>query len=414
MELRWSAAPAFHGLAAAVDPLLSPHLRQLGSALPHALEIEAGEGLPHWWRPLGPGRVALDQRLASGPALLPEAAALASQGLGALALDRWRLAVGALLEAALWAAQDDTSVPLGLLADRVHTVAPELGWGWPPALDLVLHPEQGLDPSRRSWMWWSRWCDRSGADPGAPTAAELDAFWTWVRDAGRGLRAALPAHVALPAPCRPSSLPRQLGRFGAVAVGGPTRLRLEGAVSPQELLLGRDQSPALVVALDHTPLEATALAPGPVGTWTLDSGSVGAQIGAARGVSLALHADGSAELVAADAWLGLVAGAALDDAQRHGVSGGSTGSWELLRTDAEGRSGTLRLSGLHRGSATLHNRGGGGFAVPDGPRIQAVRAFLEAVSGSELAWRRENSGGLELRLSAPWPLVLRFSPEAVS
>lgn len=411
MKLRWTRSPVFQDLAAAVDPLVSPHLDRLAATLPETLDIEPGDGLSDWWCPRGPGGIALDTRLASGPALLPEAADLAARGLGALAMDRWRLAVGSLLEAALWAAEAHGPVPLGRLADQVHTMAPELGWGWEPALDLIHNPEQGLAPTRRSWMWWRRWCAQSGAAPDAPTATQLRAFWTWVRDASRGLRAVLPAHVELPAPRSPRSLPPELGPLGAVAVGGPAGVALEGSVTPRELRLGRDQPPVLVVALERTPLHATALAPGPVGTWSLDSGSVGAQIGAARGVSLALHADGSAELVAADAWLGMVAGPALDDAQRHGVSGGSTGTWELLRVDPEGRSGTLRISGLHRGSATLHNRGGGGFAMPDGPRIQAVRAFLEAVSGTELAWRREHSGGLELRLSAPWPLVLRFSPE---
>jgi len=139
---------------------------------------------------------------------------------------------------------------------------------------------------------------------------------------------------------------------------------------------------------------------------------MGGQFGSARGVSLTLRGDGRASLTAADGFVGPATRDVLDMAQQYGVSGSADGRWRLTGIDERRTSGTIRVSGLHSGVATVHGRGGGGFALPAEEWLAPVRQFLQMVEAVELRWALLE-GGQKMRMSARGlaGLELRFSRE---
>ncbi len=412
VDIQWPEDPNFRDLARAIAGPLQQHLAALDLPLPARMSVTRGGVDGPLWTRAPDGAVALHDELA-GPAAYGSAdLALRDRGLGALALDRWRLAIGALMEAACHVGSpDDNPPPLAVLADHVDRAAHELGWCWRPALDVLETPEGGASLQSRRGLWWVRWATEEGVDLGTTDPATWLRFWTWVRGGARGLSARLPVYVAPSSP-RPES-EVWLAPRGATVLsrGGRPAVRLSTAVWPQASADNAAQDGLLVVSVEGGPAAVLPDLPGPVGTWRLDSGSVGGAVGAARGVSLELTRDGVAELVAADAWLGMVHTGALDDANRLGVSGASTGRWTPVSVAADLRSGTLSVRGLSRGAATVHSRGGGGFAMPGGPRVDAVRAFLQSMEAAPLPWRCLADGRLELRLPVGGALVLYFSRE---
>lgn len=414
------AAPAWAALFSPLRPLLSAALDRLSlkpAVLPPVVVADDGR--------IGLTRrgIALDPALLGPAARLPDddAWAAADPAVAALALDRWRRAAGAVLEGvALAGIAEELGGPapatwwvLGPAAEAVDRAAPELGWLWPEAADLVRRPEVPLDqaPRRAGWLvrWWRQqglpWVvgERPDLDP-----ARWDAFGAWLDDPAHGPLSQAPAPIERgPAvlaqdarPIPPLAFQRvgiQAGPPGAVvrwpggailAASGERRTRLVGAGA---------------LEVDD------AL---PLGTWKLSAGTWGDRLGAARGIELDLRANGRLDLVFADAFAGPAAGSQiLDLAAQFGVSGVGSGSYRVTRVDGPGQ-GVLVFDRLSADSLTVHPRFGGSFALPAAMFIDPVHRALAAMQGVD--WRFAHKPDLgELHLSATIggvSTVLRLAP----
>ena len=125
-------------------------------------------------------------------------------GVAPLALDRWRRCTGLILEAVELhsLAQELETAPselamewwsVGLAAEGVDRELPALGWLWPEAVDLLAHPEQGLNLYPRRGAWFFRWLHLQGIERPPLSAAGIELsmehwleFGRWTRDRGRG------------------------------------------------------------------------------------------------------------------------------------------------------------------------------------------------------------------------------------
>lgn len=425
----WPDDPRWQELSRAVQPAISGALPALERALqrPVRLPERIVVGTPDLdlWS-LDGTLLRLHPELVADGVWWSGHQALLDAGLHALALDRWRATIGAVLEAcAVTTLGDSPAGPvdaawqLGRAAHAVDTADPHLGWLRPSAVFLLTRPGDGLMQHPRAAAWWLRFCGATDPSqpPPTPTPEAWTAFGRHIRDRHRGPSSALPVPVppAAPIPWTTpvalapwSHLPMQRGIQPAGrswTVHGPVSpVQLEPSDAADEVLFGTCTGGALV-------LEARA--DGPVGIWRLDSGAMGGQVGSARGVSLTLRGGGAASLTAADGFVGPVARSALDMADQYGVSGSADGRWRLTGLSEDRRSGTLRVSGLHSGMATVHGRGGGGFALPAEEWLAPVRGFLQMLEPVPLSWR-VHDGGQRLILSAPSlaGLELRFSREA--
>ncbi len=427
--LQWPDSPSWQALSKAVQPAISAAVPALERALqaPVCLPERVGVGAPDagLWA-LDGAVLRLHPALAAEGVWWPGHQALLDAGLHAIALDRWRATIGAVLEAcAVYtlggcpADPVDASWLLGRAAHAVDTADPHLGWLRPSAVFLLTRPGDGLLQHPRAAAWWLRFCDRT--DPSQPLPTTTPEAWTafgrHIRDRSRGPSSALPVPVppAAPIPWSPtvalapwSHLPMKRGLAEAGrswTVRGPVApVQLEPSDAAGEVVFGTCTGGTLT-------LEARA--DGPVGSWRLDSGGMGGQVGSARGVSLTLRGGGAASLTAADGFVGPVARSALDMADQYGVSGSADGRWRLTGLSEDRLSGTLRVAGLHTGMATVHGRGGGGFALPAEEWLAPVRSFLQMLEPVPLSWR-VHDGGQRLTLSAPTlaGLELRFSREA--
>jgi hypothetical protein len=438
LHLIWPEGPAWAAARAAVAPALHTLLHRLDLPLPAAFELRVlpdggppegaspdgalPDGALPDSAPLGPGALGLHPGLA-GPALhLPADAALDDAGLGGLGLDRFRRLVGAIAEGAAAAGLAAGAPPgpwqIAAAADAVDHADPALGWAWGPAVGLLQAPAVSLLAQPRRGLWLLRWLEAQGRrpPPGAAPALSLAdwlAFGRHVRDPARGPGAHLPLPVA-----RASAV--ELDAATRLAPWSHLPLRLPGGPVPRALSFGGAHAPAearsaaddrvlLLASLDGGPVTFAARPLGPVGAWALRSGAVAGQLGAARGVELQLHADGRAELTAADAFLGPPTGPALDRAAALGVSGAAEGRWRCA-ADADGASGTLQVEGLDGGEAAVHGRGGRRFVLPADEWLGPVRAFLKALAGEPLTWRRGPDGLLVEGRVGGLPLELRLSP----
>ena len=324
-----------------------------------------------------------------------------------LALDRWRRCIGLILEAvelhslAQELGQAPSELPMewwsvGLAAEGVDRALPALGWLWPEAVDLLAHPEQGLNRFPRRGAWFFRWLHLQGLEqpPLGSDGIELSmehwlAFGRWTRDRGRG-----PASLSpIPIPRAPHVHRTEAWTSEAPALhpvllrGGPTGMKpvCEGGVlEPSTPLSADEEVAALVGVLDPGVLSVRDQRAGPVVNWTLLSGGLGAKIGSGRGVEMQLLPDGQLCFVMANAFLGLMEGRLLSMAEKFGVSGEAPGRWRVMEMDDEGRSGTLLFEGLDPTGLSVHPRGTSFFALPAKTWMEPVRRALSQLEDQPL------------------------------
>jgi len=410
VNLRWPDDDAWAALAAPLQAVLEPALDRLSlrpAELPPVVAARPGEA------GLTPRGIALDPSLL-GPGTrhpLDDAWALDHPGVAALALDRWRRAAGLVLEGvALAGLQDEIGAPLprtwwtlGPAADAVDRAAPELGWLWPEAADMLLHPEVGLAAAPRRGAWLLRWFRATERRWAVGERPQLDddawaAFGAWLDDLGHGPAADCPVPLSRGA----------AGAVDAAVDAAPLsfhRLRVEvgaaGAVvgwgSGRQALLPGDHHEVLVPVRGGGPVDVDLLPVLPPGAWRLAGGTVGERPGAARGIDLDLRPDGCIDMVFADAFAGPPTPYLLGLAKTVGVSGTGTGRYHLVRADGPGR-GALRFDALTPDLLTVHPRLGGRFALPAETFLGPVNKALQAMTG--VVWEFFADGD-DLRLEAP-------------
>ena len=349
--------------------------------------------------------------------MLREDAWLAALGLP---LDRWRRSIAGLTEAAVLEALDARDGPpsspwehtlrIGRAADLVDAADPHLGHAWLPAARLLQQPGLSLHEQPRGALFWLRFTDHSGP----PTESLWHDFVLHLRDRARGPASTLPVPIAA-ADAVPFTRQLSLAPLSAIPLRRDLRTAgrtwtVEGPALPQQLPPRDGAHTVVFSSVQGGGVVLRRTRQGPLGDWRLDSGSMGSNFGAARGVTLSLLADGRATLTAADGFVGPTTRGVLDMADQYGVSGSATGSWRLVSIDDSTRSGRLRIQGLHTGMATVHGRGGGGFALPAEEWLEPARHFLRMMESVPLRWTLLDSGrqlriqakalsGLELRLT---------------
>ncbi len=417
----WPDAPAWQALRAQVQPAVDALCERIPGLDVRPLAVRAGGTN-------GPlSRRATEEIYLSSDALGPQVIRTRDQWLAdqGLPLDRWRRTIAALTEGAVLHALDQRHGPaeddwqntlrVGLAADLVDTADPHLGHAWAPAVRVLQSPHLTIHDHPRTALFWVRFAQVSGPSP-RPTPDLWHAFAHHCRDPRRGPAATLPVPIAASSPdafskhltmaplsARVLNCPlRQAGR--SWSVDGPGRpLQLDPHDGAHTLLFSSVAGGTLHLRRDDQ---------GPLGRWQLNSGGMGNHFGAARGVSLHMRPDGRATLTAADGFVGPTTRGVLDMADQYGVSGSADGTWRLVSIDTTGRSGRLRIQGLHTGMATVHGRGGGGFALPAEEWLAPTRQFLQMLEAVPLQWTLLENGR-QLRLQAPMlnGLELRLSRE---
>lgn len=403
------------------DRLFSPVQGLLREAAPRlsclpSRTLEATAGLPD--DPLvtmdGDG-ARLSSSLLEGAALTPADAgwAEAHPEVAGLALDRWRRAAGALLEAAVLAGlaeRDPAGEPGGwwrvaVAAEAVDRAAPELGWLWPDLADLRLSGETGLVARPRAGAWLARWLRQTRAEDPARLAtpgvddAELARFGAWIRDP-RGPAAEAP----IPLPLGPPSADLRFGAapwsFRALSLPvGPAGARASvagAALSPPAGGPADQPLQTIAASVLGGEIEIALRPAGPVGTWALNTGVVSERLGAARGIELELRADGRLEILLADAFMGLPTAEMVELAESVGVSGWASGRWTVTAVEPDATpeldAGELHLLNVTPRGLTLHPRGGHAFAVPAASVIRPAEQILSGLSGARLRWQRAGDG----------------------
>lgn len=439
MELIWPDAAPWRALQEAIAPILHPPPPPTGAVdLPVAvgvLRVQAGD-------PGGPLAVLGDDGLALHPDLLgPDMharadadwrAAVPDPALAALALDRWRRAVGVIREAQilLGLAQQQGASPAAvarawwlaaLAAEQVDAQDPGLGWLWPDTIDLLLHPDQDPRTAPRRLAWLVRWLRAQGeplptdlSRPPALSAARWAAFGLWCRDAAHGpsAQAPLPLPLAPPRDTLPeAALPLSLHPLRLRA--GPAGLRLGDHAAPP-FLAGDTEAVVVLACGEDGILPAAPTASRFVGRWTLLSGAYGQRTGGARGVELVLLESGQVEITLANAFVGPLSGDALSLASQFGASGFGSGRWRVsrLETDTEGE---VVLRQLNVDHLTIHPRKGLKFALPGQGWQERLRAALARLHDRPLtATLLGDDLTLSCRLRDDTDLILRLqrTPEA--
>lgn len=406
MPLRWPDETAWQTLADPLRSVLDPALERLSLrplTLPPVVAAEPGGAR------VGAAGIRLDPALLGPGTWHPDDLDWAEghPHLAALALDRWRRAAGLVLEGvALAALHEGVGAPLpdtwwtiGPAAEAVDRAVPELGWLWPEAADMLFHPEIGMmaEPRRAAWLVrWFRQTDRPWPLGERPDLADADwsAFGAWLEDLSHGPAAGCPVpllrgparephHVEL-APLSHHRVHLSAGAAGATArwPGGVRALAAEEVV---EAFVGTVHGGPLDVELD--PLL-------PLGTWVLAGGTVGERPGAARGIELELHSDGSIDVIFADAFAGPPTPYLLGLAKQLGVSGTGTGRFHVVRADSPGH-GALVFDDLSPGLLSVHPRFSGRFSLPAETVLGPVNKALAAMVGKVWDFRVEAE---ELRL----------------
>lgn len=407
VPISWPDLPSWQALAAPLRPVLAMALARL-ELLPRELPPvvpatePSGEGLEG---------IALDPALLGPGTRTPQDQAWADAWpeLAPLALDRWRRAAGLVLEGVVLAGMRERlggALPrrwwtLGAAAEAVDRAAPELGWLWPEAAELLQRPEVGLASAPRRAAWLFRWLRSTGRAVAPGERPELDeaswaAFGAWLEDLSHGPFAPSPVPLGrgaahLPDAARQEPLSHRRLQLQATAAGAvfslPTGARA---------LAGGESLDVLVGSLHGGVLDLRAEPLLPLGDWLLVGGTVGERPGAARGIELALSADGHIDLVFADAFAGPPTPALLDMARQLGVSGSGRGRFRVTAAEGPGR-GTLVFDELVPASLTVHPRLSGRFALPAEAILGPVHKALEAMVGVPWAFQVEAAG---LRLQA--------------
>ncbi|MBL8619113.1 MAG: hypothetical protein JNM72_26100 [Deltaproteobacteria bacterium] len=407
MRPSWPDDPAWSTLAAQLGP----------TAPPPPLPLRAGAPGPWGWQ-LSGGALIVPAGLAGPAPHLPEDAAELG-ALGPLALDRWRRAHGSLIEVQalidlcggdLDEAEARQAEPLLRCAqvEAVERAAPGLGWGRSAAAALLRGPVHRWGESRGlAWAWATL---HPGPARPQPDAGSWAALAAWVEDPARGPSAWIAAPVE---PARGLALdlidaaaadPWALVRVQLPPRPAGWRLEAPAGWAPPRRALDQRGGALLLARVDGPPKGSWAPQPaGPVGRWSLSSGSMGSVLGAGRGVELRLWPDGRAELIAADAWVGPASRPEVERAAGLGVTGSAEGRWW-----AEGEA--LRVSGLSDGRAGMHSRGGRALIVEDDPRLRIARSLIYHIEQASIRWARRGEG-LSLRADVyGGALELRWDP----
>jgi hypothetical protein len=341
-----------------------------------------------------------------------------------LALDRWRRSTGLVLEAvelhelARELGVEPTELPLewwslGLAAEGVDRELPDLGWLWPEAVDLLTHPEKGLDDTPRKGAWFFRWLhlEARPLPELSLDGIQIDMetwmdFGRWCRNRGRG-----PASLSpLPIPRAPHihrvqpwaapalSLHPVLLRAGAA---GLKPVCEGGELSPNQPLRAEEEVAALVGVLEAGTVNIRDQHAGPEGNWVLLSGGLGANIGSGRGVEMQLYSDGRVLFVMANAFLGLMEGRILSLAEKFGVSGEAPGRWRVLEMSEDGQTGTMLIEGLDPSGLSVHPRASALFALPAKTWMEPVRKALTQLEDQPLRFSLDpDLEGVELLVEA--------------
>jgi hypothetical protein len=361
----------------ALTPLLAPEARPLSVAPPGGAPADVV--LPEW--------ILTDA---------PSAAHDAARAEGRPVLDRFRTAVTAVWSAALAGGPALDGAPAwwgpAAGAARLDAQVPALGVAWAALDALLAEPAVGLDSRPWAGVWWFR----SPFAAAPPTAASWAAFGAWLRSPQGGPRADCPFGVGLAPPL--DTLPAAAAPWSHLWLRvppGQRRATLDPAVAGARAASPDAAALAIVGVAADGRVPAVRWEPaGPVGTWVLDSGQVGAQVGAARGVELHLGADGRAELTAVDAFVGRPVRALLDLAETMGVTGVTTGRWEAVSAAPDGAAGRITLRGWTARGATVRGRGHTGFALPADGWLGAAEAVLAALQSGPLDWSAAPDGRL--------------------
>ena len=424
-------------------PQTAPWQSLLAQIVPaiHAIALELPEPTIPLHARVGPtrgqptllvdGGLLLDEALL-GPALHHPADATwaerAPVGCAPLALDRWRRATGGVLEAGILASlaeQLGEAVlgqwwALGWAAELVDRAAPALGWLWPAAVDLLTRSHEGLDALPRASAWLFRWRREQGVPLAPEAVADLPLsdwadFFSWIRDPnhGPGARAPLPLEVGSPRAIGPWQAPPRAAlptRIEAPLSG--LRLKLEGTspafIRGKTAYAAGEIDTVLLVAPEGGKVDLQARPAGPVGRWAVVAGSIPSRIYAARGIEVELRADGRAEVVLADAFVGPPTDDAIDMARRMGASGSGHGRWRVSSLTEGG--GELCFDKLVLDDVTVHPRLTGGFALPADAWLGPVKRVLEAMAGARFQWRQEGARLLLTGRVAGMPVEIEARP----
>ena len=401
MSLDWPESPPWSELAHAVSPALDPALDRL-SLRPGVLPaLVAGPATP------SAAELPLDPTLL-GPALrTPEDEAWAESapaGAAPLALDRFRRTIGLILEGvALRGLAEAAGEPLsrvsahwwarGRAALAVHRADPMLGWLWPEAVDLLRTPERSLLHAPRRAAWLFHWAEGEGLDwsAGEPPLSNVhwQRFGAWLRDPSRGPRSQSPLPLPAPRGAEPCGAEVELEPLSHRALrfeAGPPGMRIQGDALPAPVLLaGGENRTVLLSSLRGGPSSLNQAPAGPVGNWMVESGSGAGRLFAAEGLDLSLDADGSAELVADNAFAGPVNDDSLKLARQFGATGSGSGSWRVLEVHDEG--GVLELHELSLDDVTVHPRMTRAFSLPGKSWLEPVQRAMKLLSQTPLRFR---------------------------
>jgi hypothetical protein len=387
-------------LLAPVRDLVDRGLQRLGSSAAVRVSVGDPPGISGW----ADGGLVLSAGLL-GPGLHHPA-----EG-AVLPLDRWRRAAAAVLEAAarsqlaarFGAPAGDDWRWVGAAAFLADRAAPELTLADPDVALAVETGDPGAHP--RAGVAVMRAWAASGADPVARAlggaelpAEEWLALGRWVLSSGRE---SLPVPVGRPAesdiPCVLAPWSWRPLRIPAHPRGGRVMVEGDGAVDAAWVPGG----------VEHTGLAAageggcrlSASAGGPVGSWDVASAEGFGQILGVRGVRYVFHADGRAEIVLADAFVGPLRAAGM--APELGTSGVVPGRWKVAGPDQ------FAFYGLDTAALTLHSRSRERFAMP--ARGFGMAEWLGALADAPWTWSSADGhlvlrgsilgGGVEVRLT---------------
>ncbi|MBW1881601.1 MAG: hypothetical protein JRJ84_24855, partial [Deltaproteobacteria bacterium] len=312
-------------------------------------------------------------------------------------LDRWRRALGCVLEALvlLSLAEEMGRAPRedwmwrGLAVDIADRAVPEAGLAQP---DLALavttgdpgaHPRAGVAAWRAvrargdvPWAVARRWL---GDRP--PEAEEWLALGSWVLGSS-GIASKLPIPVERVAAV---DIPATLGpwRWQPLAVpahprGG--RVVIEGDAAIVQPWASADQPLRTLAAAG---VGGGSLSPdigGPAGSWAVTSARAFGEVFGIRGISFQLSTSGALQIVLADAFVGPLS--ALEVAEQVGTSGLVSGRWKVAGA------WTLRFTRIADQGLTLHGRQSASFRIPTGG--VGMAEWLHALEDS--AWRWEDRG----------------------
>lgn len=257
-------------------------------------------------------------------------------------MDRWRRALGSVLEGVAHAGFGARweSLPrwarFGAAIHAADRAAPELGLADPELAVAIqagspaAHPRSGV-AVLRAWEAegvsaeerLAAWVAGEG-----PTPAEWTRLGSWVFDAA-GLRAQLPIDVApVPAVDVPTAV--QGGSWVRLDVpahprGGFVRVEGGGGAVASPWAAGGERLRTVAGALEDCRLVPES--GGPVGRWEVASAEGFGQVMGARGVTYGFRADGTLEIVMADAFVGPLD--ALEMAEQVGTSGLCGGRWRV-------------------------------------------------------------------------------------